>query len=244
MKLTKSVLRRIINEETDELARKAEVEANVTPLEHLLNLGFREVRNIVTNPASELMVFLHKSLFNKNDKDQFAFIHKNRYYYLDFFAKDEDGFTRKKLPESEQQAQLKQIYSLFDKLEIKENPRLPIKSMIGESKTTKITENMLRKIIKEELIKEMSFAQPLDNLRNLGFIQIPDLNSLAKGKTGHGYNNGAYSFAYQDKYYYLSPQNYQRLKAGEYHEQTPNRIMSLFKELGVDKDIGLPVRAE
>jgi hypothetical protein len=108
----------------------------------------------------------------------------------------------------------------------------------------KLTESMLRKIIREELLKEMSFTQPLDNLRNLGFIQIPDLNSLAKGKTGHGYNNGAYSFAYGDKYYYLSPQNYQRLKAGEYHEETPNKIMSLFKELGVDKDIGLPVRAE
>lgn len=243
MKFTKSVLHKIIKEETDELARKAEVEANVEPLDHLLNLGFREVIDIIADQESELArelrKFRHLSLFTKNDKNEFAFIHKNKYYYLDFFGKDQDGFSRKKLPENEQQAQLKQIYSLFNKLGIKQNPELPIRD--GK---TKITENMLRKIIREELLKEMSFAQPLDNLRNLGFTQIPDLNSLAKGKTGHGYNNGAYSFAYQDKYYYLSPQNYQRLKAGEYHEETPNKIMSLFKELGVDKDIGLPVRAE
>lgn len=108
----------------------------------------------------------------------------------------------------------------------------------------KLTESTLRKIIKEELLKEMSFPQPLDNLKNLSFREIPELNHLAKGKKGHGYNNGAYSFAYQDKYYYLSPQNYQRLKSGQYHEETSNMIMSLFKQLGVDNDIGLPVRAD
>lgn len=111
----------------------------------------------------------------------------------------------------------------------------------------KLTESALRNIIKKELknvLNEMSIPEPLDNLRNLGFMQIRDLDSLAKGKTGHGYNNGAYSFAYQDKYYYLSPKNYQLLKVGERHEQTPNKIKSLFKQLGVDKDIGLPVRAE
>jgi len=155
MKFTKSVLHKIIKEETDELARKAEVEANVKPLDHLLNLGFREVVDIIANQESELArelrKFRHLGVFSKNDKNEFAFMHKNKYYYLDFFAKDEDGFSRKKLPENEQQAQLKQIYSLFRELGLKETD-LPIKSIVSEGRTTKITENMLRKMIKEELL--------------------------------------------------------------------------------------------
>lgn len=117
----------------------------------------------------------------------------------------------------------------------------------------KLTEAQIRQIIKQELRSFLN-EQMEDKgsvLRNqLSFQDLPHMNKYAKDESGrclegHNQNNGQYAVVTGCNYYYLSAQNIQRMKSGQYHNETFSRIESLLKDLGLSKQINdLPVRYE
>jgi len=116
----------------------------------------------------------------------------------------------------------------------------------------RITEAQIRKVIREELVKVLNeqLEDKGSQLSRQHFQERPDMAQYAKDESGrclegHNQNNGQYAIVTGCKYYYLSAQNMQRMKGGELHNETFNRIESLLKDLGLSKQISnLPVRYE